>query len=112
MTSHCFTRSAPNMDFVIEWQGYRIQVAYQPNWLGGASQFAVSHLDITTIDPPRAPLPITETGYRSHFLHPDVVAAQGGPETFVKAWLDAKAHDVEWQTVHAANQQLDLFGGG
>jgi hypothetical protein len=112
MTSHCFTRSAPNMDFVIEWQGYRIQVAYQPNWLGGASHLAVAHFDITTIEPPRAPLPITETGYRSHFLHPDEVAAHGGPEAFVKAWLDAKAQHVGWKTVHAANQQLDLFGGG
>ena len=51
---------APNMDFEIEWQGYRIEVAYQPNWLGSASQLAVAHFDITTIDPPRAPLPITE----------------------------------------------------
>ena len=48
-------KNAPNMNFEIEWQGYRIEVAYQPNWLGGASHLAVTHFDITTIDPPRAP---------------------------------------------------------
>ena len=105
-------RNAPNMDFVIEWQGYRIQVAYQPNWLGGASHLSVAHFDITTIEPPRGPLPITETGYRSHFLHPEEVAAHGGPEAFVKAWLDAKAKGASWRAAHAATQQLDLFGGG
>ena len=51
----------------------------------GRGHLGVAHLDITTIEPPRAPLPITETGYRSHFLHPDEVAAYGGPEAFCQS---------------------------
>lgn len=102
------------MNFVIVWQGIRIQIAYQPNWLAGINDFTMAYFDITAINPPKAALPITTTVYRSHFLHPDYVAAQGGPEAFVKAWLDAAAHSTSWQTNSAASRQLDLFerGGG
>ena len=102
----------PNMDFVMEWQNYRIRVAYQPNWLSTVSGLRVAHFDITTVEPSRVAMPISETGYRSHFLHPDEVTANGGPEAFVKVWLAAQAKCSGWKAVHAATQQLDFFGGG
>jgi hypothetical protein len=57
-------------------------------------------------------LPFTQTGYRSHFLHPDEVEAEGGPAAYVTAWLNAAAKERDWKAVQAATQQLDLFGGG
>jgi hypothetical protein len=37
------------------------------------------------------PLPITETGYRSHFTAPETAAPFGGPVAYVIAWLDEES---------------------
>ena len=59
--------------------------------------------------PKKAPLSITETGYRSHFLSPLELINDGGPVTFVTAWLDREAMGKTWQKRHTARQQGDLF---
>lgn len=33
------------------------------------------------------PHPISETGYRSHFVHPQHIEEEGGPVAHVQAWL-------------------------
>lgn len=97
---------------IVYWNGYTIAVTYIPNWMGSHGDFVIAHLEVETITPPRAPLPFTETGYRSHFPHPDEVAAHGGPVGYVTEWLNVSAKDHNWKATHAANQQLDLFRGG
>lgn len=60
----------------LDWQGIIVEIVYEPNWLNIANRdcdLPSAHLDIRSIKPERAPLPITETGYRSHFLHPDEI---------------------------------------
>lgn len=42
-------------------------------------------------------LPITETGYKSHFLSYGIVAKHGGYEQFVRAWLDHAADSADWK---------------
>ena len=59
--------------------------------------------------PKKAPLPITETGYRSQFVSPLELANDGGPVVFVTAWLDREAKGKDWQQRQAARQQGDLF---
>ncbi len=95
------------------WEGVTIQVRYDPDWsslseLGSDRQ--VAHLAIQAVDPKDAPLPITEGGYRSHFLDPGVVERAGGPVAFVDDWLDQGAGKPAWRRAEAARRQLDLFG--
>ena len=67
------------------------------------------HLEIHAVKPKRAPLPITETGYRSHFVGTLDLINAGNPVTFVTAWLDREARRPEWAKQQTARQQGDLF---
>jgi hypothetical protein len=49
------------------------------------------HIEVESTRPARAALPITETGYRSHFIKPLELINAGGPVTFVTAWLVVEA---------------------
>ncbi len=52
----------------LSWQGIQIEIRFNATRfdLGYSSNEPMAHLEIRTIDPPRAPLPMTNTGYRSH----------------------------------------------
>ena len=94
----------------ITWRGVTIEVAYEADWLNsGSGPFPASHLAITAVQPAKAPLPITETGYLSHFVEPGTVEEQGGPSAFVLAWLDVAAQSKEWRKLEVTGRQLDLF---
>ncbi len=69
----------------------------------------MAHLEIKTINPDRAPLPFTETGYRSHFIHPVEIEHEGGPEAYARAWLDYAAQSPEWIAKQEAAKQMSLF---
>ncbi|MGO4134653.1 hypothetical protein ACEQ6A_08840 [Rhizobium brockwellii] len=92
-------------DHLIQWQGMAISIRHVANW----SNTGFDHLEIQTVEPDRAPLPITETGYRSHFLHGSDLEAHGGAIAFVKAWLDHEAKSEAWKIAKAASDQLSLF---
>ncbi|HRD76441.1 MAG TPA: hypothetical protein PK264_10955 [Hyphomicrobiaceae bacterium] len=65
-----------------------------------------SHIELTVISPRGAPLPITSTGYLSHFLDEADLAAAGGP---FLAWLDREAASKAWHRAEFAWRQGDLF---
>ncbi len=67
------------------------------------------HLEIESMKPKKAPLPITETGYRSHFMAPLELMNAGGPVTFVTAWLDTEAKGKGWSKAVTTKAQGDLF---
>lgn len=69
----------------------------------------VEHLVVQSISPEKARLPITETGYRSHFVQPGTVAAYGGPVAATRALLDEAAETKEWQDYVASARQGSLF---
>ena len=58
--------------------------------------------------PKGAPLPITETGFRSAFLDRDAIAAAGGVVDYVRAWLDREAASKAWTVVEQKWRQLEL----
>ena len=72
----------------IIWRSIPIEITYTP--------------ELRTED--KTPLPVTETGYRSHFMNKGAVAHNGGAVAFVTAWLDHKAEQTKWN-----NAQLSLF---
>lgn len=94
-----------------DWQGITLSVTFEPDWLGSSEtpDFAIAHLAVRSIAPERAPLPFTETGYRSYFLPQGAVEKHGGAVALVRAWLDEAAKDPEWIAGAAARQQLSLF---
>lgn len=70
----------------------------------------IAHLEIESIQPPRAPLPITETGYKSHFHHCGTVEANGGDVVAqIIAWLNEEATKPEWRVYAAKSRQGELF---
>lgn len=96
----------------LDWQGITVEIVYEPNWLNIANRdcdLPSAHLDIRSIKPERAPLPITETGYRSHFLHPGEIDLLGGPVAYVQTWLDEMAESREWQDYQERSRQFSLF---
>ncbi len=93
------------------WQSFEVEVRYDPDPFSLASrhQEAMAHVEIHTIQPEKAPLPITETGYRSHFTPKGNIDEYDSAVEFVKAWLDHEAQSEEWRIVQENARQLCLF---
>ena len=87
-------------------------MSYEADWLGLSkehSPFATAHLEIEAVMPARQELPITETGYRSHFEARGVIEQAGGPAAYARAWLDQAAKAPAWKRRQEASRQLCLF---
>jgi len=67
------------------------------------------HLEIRPIKPRNAPHPLSATGYRSHFIDADDLAAQGGAVRFVTAWLAREAKARAFIAAEQKRLQGDLF---
>jgi hypothetical protein len=96
----------------IVWQGISLTVSYEADYLSSAARglhFTISHLELRVTAPVGAPLPVTETGYRSHFLPPGTIEEAGGPSAFIQAWLNEASRSVAWQRTHGRWRQLKLF---
>ncbi|MDE3767575.1 hypothetical protein [Sinorhizobium meliloti] len=93
----------------IVWRGIAIEITYEAQWLGSDGPYSMAHLAITALAPERAALPITETGYRSHFANAEDIEADGGPVAFVTAWLDHAAESKGWKDSQEKARQLSLF---
>ena len=87
------------------WQNIQIEVTYTPLKWG-----ATAHLEIRSVVPECAPLPITETGYRSHFHQPGTIEANGGDVIAqVTAWLNEEAAKPAWRAYIDASRQMRLL---
>jgi len=95
--------------FRIDWNGIAVEIRWEPNWLNISAVYDTGHLEIESIAPERARLPITDTGYRSHFTSPETVAAYGGPVAFVEAWLETESQAPDWRRAQQERQQFLLF---
>lgn len=81
----------------ITWRHVEIEITYTPEkWI------VVDHIELKTKD--KAALPVTETGYRSHYVDVGAVTHYGGVVAFVTAWLDHEAERTGW-----SNDQMSLF---
>jgi len=95
-----------------EWRGIRIEVRYTPSWAAYYEEIygePLAHLEIEALDPKRRSLPMTETGYRSHFTAPAQIDAEGGPVAYVQRWLEHEAASDNWRNQEAARAQFSLF---
>lgn len=94
--------------YIIHWQGIDIEAVYVPKASGGA----IAHLTLTSVNPERAPLPVTETGYRSHFHPVGTIEAEfnGDVVRCVTEWLNAESKSKDWKRHQESQRQPDLFG--
>ena len=96
----------PSQVYRFHWEGIEIEAIYVPRSWGGV----IAHLEIESIQPPRAPLPITETGYKSHYHPCGTVEANGGDVVVqIIAWLDEEAAKPEWRAYVARSRLGELF---
>ena len=93
-----------------EWNGILLEITYEPQWLPpGILGEDVAHLQVQSVYPTNAPLPITETGYRSHFIAASVIAASGGPDAYVDLWLTVESDSPAWREREQSARQLSFF---
>jgi hypothetical protein len=93
-----------------DWNGILLEITYEPEWLPphilGED---VAHVQVQSIYPTDAPLPITETGYRSHFIAAATIVAAGGPVAYVDVWLTAESQAPAWRQREQAARQFSLL---
>jgi len=101
-----------NIDYAIirkNWNGIEIEIRWNADYLAFEGRPDMGHLEIESLSPRRAPLPMTETGYRSHFIEADEVDRFDGPEGYVEAWITELSATTAWRQTDAAARQLALF---
>lgn len=86
------------------WRDWTLTVRHTTNYLG----FKEDHIEITVAKPKGAPIPITDTGYRSHFMQAADLKRAGGPVAFVTAWLEQEARTKAWARAELKWRQLEL----
>ena len=85
----------------LTWEGISITLSHHTQRFGGP----FDHLELHA----KERLPVTETGYRSHFIHPKELALWDSPEAFVLDWLNDAARHPDWQAYRQQSRQLSLF---
>jgi len=97
------TVSAVIVTTTIEWEGRTIRLSYYPRrW------DVIDHIELESEN--RTPLPVTETGYKSHFFAP-VTPPYTADEliSHTRNWLDEAARDPDWLAAEERRRQLSLF---
>lgn len=102
MTQHIYET------FQVVWRGITIDITYERNWLR-IDGYAPCHLTLRSVRPEHEPLPLTRTGYRSHFTDPAYIDEAGGPVAYVLQELEAAAKGREWGAQKTDSSQLELF---
>ena len=87
------------------WRGVEMTASHEPNYMSEGW----SHIELRVVRPKGKPVPITNTGYLSHFLDEDDLKAAGGPAAFFLAWLEREAGSKAYKKALAKWAQLDLF---
>lgn len=81
----------------IAWRGIQVEITFTPEKFG-----MIEHVELRSEN--RAALPVTETGYRSHYIPIGSVEQEGGAVAYVTAWLEFEAERTRW-----SGTQLTLF---
>ena len=65
--------------FTLTIEGQEMIVQYQANWMAD-----VGHFEFRSPHEPARRIPVSETGYRSHFARMDEVEAAASPEDYAR----------------------------
>ena len=98
--------------YELEWNGITIEICYKPELYESYTEtygYPLAHLEVRSIQPEEAPMPISHTGYRSHFFNPTKVEEFDNPVSYILQWLDDAAKSTEWIELQESLNQLSLF---
>jgi len=87
------------------WRGIEMSATHEPNYISTGW----SHIELRVLKPKGIPVPITSSGYLSHFLDEADLKTAGGLSAFFRAWLDREANAKVYLKSLARWRQLDLF---
>ena len=87
--------------YKIIWRDIHLVIRHELDYLWKGT----SHVEVHVVHPKRAPIPITETGYRSHFLPTLDLINEDSAVTFV----EREAKSKTWQQRDFKSRQGDLF---
>jgi hypothetical protein len=92
-----------------EWQGIPLEIHHCPNWLNSHGEMTIQHIEIRSEG--KVALPVTETGYLSHFMNGADALGEfnDDPVEFVFWWLEQAAKSKEWLAKVEAGRQYSLF---
>lgn len=90
---------------VTTWEHVRYRVRHTPDYIIKGTD----HIEVVVISPKKEPLPITETGYLSHFVTDGSCRTVQDAIAFFAAWIDCEAKTKRWQKLDQKRRQLDLF---
>lgn len=88
------------------WRGIAFQVRYKAGHYVSDS-VTIDWIEIRTEN--RVPLPVTDTGYLSHFMPATHLESYDGPIAYVMAWLDHEEQATGWRAEDLENRQLPLL---
>jgi len=92
--------------FLLVVEAQEMIVTYEPNWSEG--EFAFGHFEFHSPHEPPRRIPVSETGYRSHFASMEEIASFEGPEAFAKAYVEAMLRRTQPRSA-LGTDQLSLF---
>ena len=89
----------------IIWQDITVEVTYEPKKWN-----ATAHIQVQSIHPENAPLPITATGYHSCFLPIGMLEEYGiTAKQIVLKWIEEGSQSIQWKNHEKEARQLSLF---
>ena len=92
------------------WNGIEIHIRLNADFSASYRHYygqALAHLEIQSGN--REPLPITETGYLSHWTLAENIDVFNSAAEYVRTWLDDAAKSTERKESQAQAMQLSLF---
>ena len=93
--------------FTIEIEGLTLEIRHSPKPFASVE---IEHFEIVTLKPACKPHPLSETGYKSLFIHPEWRKQfDGNPRAFMTFALEQAAKEPRWKDIKAKSQQLSLF---
>lgn len=73
-------------EFLITVNGSAIKVRYNPTW---SRTFDSAHMEFHSVESPAQPIPISKTGYRSHFSYRKNISSFDSPEHYAVSFCIA-----------------------
>jgi hypothetical protein len=106
---HETPRQPEYQSYQTDWQGIELKIRHCQRWLCSHGEMITQHVEIRSED--KVALPITDTGYRSHFMNGADALAEfdNDPVEFVHCWLDEAAKSKKWLAYIEAARQYPLF---
>ena len=92
---------------LLTWETITLECVLNPQWSSAVPDLA--HLQIWSIKPDKAPLPITGTGYRSHFFRAAQHLDEETLRAWVLSWIEEEAQSPAWTKQRKSLMQLSLF---